>query len=344
MKVALFATCLVDTLTPQVARATADAAGAARARGRRPARAELLRADARQHRLPPRGRADRRQPRARPSPGAEAIVAPSGSCVASIHHQQAAVARRAGEHALADEAAELAGRTYELSQFLVDVLGVTDVGAYYPHRVTYHPTCHSLRLLRVGDRPLRLLRAVRGLDLVELPGADQCCGFGGTFAVKNADTSTAMLADKMANVLSHARRGLHRRRRVLPDAHRRRAVPAALGHPHRAPGRDPRLDGGRRDPAPVHRRRRCPDDRRLPRHARPRPRGRRATCAATSPFPDAARDRAARRPAAAPTSATPPAPSAPSGPRSSARCPTGRSCARPAGRSRPPRWPASTST
>jgi L-lactate dehydrogenase complex protein LldE len=132
----------------------------------------------------------------------EAVVAPSGSCVASIHHQQADVLRRAGEHALADEAAALAERTYELSQFLVDVLRVTDVGAYYPHRVTYHPTCHSLRMLEVGDRPLRLLRAVRGLELVELPRAEQCCGFGGTFAVKNADTSTAMLADKMADVLS----------------------------------------------------------------------------------------------------------------------------------------------
>ncbi len=84
----------------------------------------------------------------------------------------------------------------------MDVLGVEDVGAYYPHRVTYHPTCHSLRLLRVGDRPLRLLRRVRGLELVELPEAEQCCGFGGTFAVKNADTSTAMLADKMRNVLT----------------------------------------------------------------------------------------------------------------------------------------------
>ena len=134
--------------------------------------------------------------------GSEAIVAPSGSCVASIHHQQAAVARRAGDEGLARAAEELAGRTYELSQFLVDVLGVTDVGAYYPHRVTYHPTCHSLRLLHVGDRPYQLLRAVRGLELVELPAAEQCCGFGGTFAVKNADTSTAMLTDKMANVLS----------------------------------------------------------------------------------------------------------------------------------------------
>ena len=119
----------------------------------------------------------------------------------------------------------MAGRTYELSELLVDVLGVTDVGAYFPHRVTYHPTCHSLRMLRVGDKPLRLLRAVDGLDLVELPEAEQCCGFGGTFAMKNADTSTAMLADKMRQCW-HRRRGLHRRGQLLPDAHRRRAVPA----------------------------------------------------------------------------------------------------------------------
>jgi L-lactate dehydrogenase complex protein LldE len=135
------------------------------------------------------------------SSGVEAIVAPSGSCVASIHHQQADVARRAGDHGLADDAAALAERTYELSQFLVDVLGVTDVGAHYPHRVTYHPTCHSLRMLRVGDRPLRLLRAVRGIDLVELGDREECCGFGGTFAVKNADTSMAMLTDKLRHVL-----------------------------------------------------------------------------------------------------------------------------------------------
>jgi L-lactate dehydrogenase complex protein LldE len=134
--------------------------------------------------------------------GAEAVVAPSGSCVGSVRHQHAEVARAVGDQPLADRAAATAGRTYELSELLVDVLGVTDVGARYPHRVTYHPTCHSLRLLRVGDRPLRLLRAVRGIDLVELPDADVCCGFGGTFALKNADTSTAMLADKMAHVLS----------------------------------------------------------------------------------------------------------------------------------------------
>ena len=132
----------------------------------------------------------------------DAIVAPSGSCVGSVRHQHADVARRQGDAHLAARATAVADRTYELSEFLVDVLGVEDVGAYFPHRVTYHPTCHSLRLLRVGDRPLRLLRQVRGIDLVELPDADQCCGFGGTFSVKNPDVSTAMLADKMRHVLA----------------------------------------------------------------------------------------------------------------------------------------------
>ncbi len=131
----------------------------------------------------------------------DVAVAPSGSCVGSIRHQHAMVATRGGDAALADDAAALAARTYELSELLVDVLGVTDVGAYYPHRVTYHPTCHSLRMLRVGDKPLSLLRAVRGLDLVELPEGDTCCGFGGTFALRNADTSSAMLTDKIDHVL-----------------------------------------------------------------------------------------------------------------------------------------------
>jgi L-lactate dehydrogenase complex protein LldE len=131
----------------------------------------------------------------------EAVVVPSGSCAGSVRHQHAWLAAEAGDPELAAAAEEVAARTFELSEFLVDVLGVTDVGAYYPHRVTWHPTCHSLRVLRVGDRPLRLLRAVGGIDLVELPGAEECCGFGGTFAVKNPDTSAAMLADKLGSVL-----------------------------------------------------------------------------------------------------------------------------------------------
>ncbi|GHJ47164.1 glycolate oxidase [Catellatospora sp. TT07R-123] len=133
---------------------------------------------------------------------ADAIVAPSGSCVGSVRHQHATVARSLGRHQLAQRSAAVAAKTFELCEFLVDVLGVTDVGAYFPHRVTYHPTCHSLRMLHVADKPLRLLRQVRGLSLIELPDAEQCCGFGGTFALKNADTSTAMLADKMTRVLS----------------------------------------------------------------------------------------------------------------------------------------------
>ena len=116
----------------------------------------------------------------------EAIVSPSSSCVGAAR----------------ELSPETADRVFELSEFLIAKLGVEDVGAYFPHCVTYHPTCHSLRVARVGDAPLRLLTAVRGLELVELPAADECCGFGGTFAVKNADTSAAMLADKCIAVLS----------------------------------------------------------------------------------------------------------------------------------------------
>ncbi|MBX6764682.1 MAG: (Fe-S)-binding protein [Rubrobacteraceae bacterium] len=132
----------------------------------------------------------------------EVIVAPSGSCVGMVRELYPMAAGLAGDAALAREVEALAPRVFELSEFLVKKLGTTDVGAYYPHRVTYHPTCHSLRMIKVGDAPLRLLEAVRGIDLVELPEAEECCGFGGTFAVKNADTSAAMLADKVANVLS----------------------------------------------------------------------------------------------------------------------------------------------
>ena len=130
----------------------------------------------------------------------DAVVTPSGSCAGSVRHQHPALADRAGDSVLPERSRETAARTYELSEFLVDVLGVDDVGAHFPHRVTYHPTCHSLRLLRVDDKPLRLLRNVRGLELVELPEAEQCCGFGGTFALKNHDVSSAMLADKIRAV------------------------------------------------------------------------------------------------------------------------------------------------
>jgi L-lactate dehydrogenase complex protein LldE len=131
----------------------------------------------------------------------EAVVAPSGSCVGMVRELYPTAAELAGDRWLAEKVEALAPRVFELSEFLVKRLGVTDVGAYYPHRVTYHPTCHSLRMLEVGEAPLELLRAVRGIDLVELGEAKECCGFGGTFAVKNADTSAAMLADKIRHIL-----------------------------------------------------------------------------------------------------------------------------------------------
>jgi L-lactate dehydrogenase complex protein LldE len=132
--------------------------------------------------------------------GYDAVVTPSGSCAGATRHQHDIVARRSGDAGLREAAAEVSGRVHELSEFLVDVLGVEDVGASFPHRVTYHPTCHSLRMIGVADRPLRLLRRVSGIDLVDLPRADECCGFGGTFAMKNADTSIAMGSDKARHV------------------------------------------------------------------------------------------------------------------------------------------------
>ena len=201
MMIALFATCLADTLFPEAAKATVRLLERL---GHRLVFPPLQTCCGQMHvntgyqreALPlVRRYVETFEPY-------EVVVAPSGSCVGSIRHQHAMVARSFGDEPLAQAADVIAARTYELSELLIDVLGVDDVGAYFPHRVTYHPTCHSLRMLRVGDKPLRLLRRVRGIDLVELPEADQCCGFGGTFAIKNADSSTAMLADKMRNVLT----------------------------------------------------------------------------------------------------------------------------------------------
>jgi L-lactate dehydrogenase complex protein LldE len=131
----------------------------------------------------------------------ELVVSPSASCVGMVRESYRQVAARSGDTALEREVAALTPRVLELTELLVDRLGVEDVGAFFPHRVTYHPTCHSLRVLGIGDRPLRLLHAVRGIDVVELPESEQCCGFGGTFAVKNADTSVAMLTDKLRAIL-----------------------------------------------------------------------------------------------------------------------------------------------
>ena len=223
MRVGLLVTCLVDALFPGVGRATI----------------EVLRRAGVDVELPPAqtccgqvfvnsGYPRQASALMRTTVAAfadcDAVVTASGSCAGTVRHQYATLA--AGG-ALAAEASALAARTYELSEFLVDQLGIIDVGARYPARVAYHPTCHSLRLLRVGDRPKRLLEHVEDLQLVELPEAQTCCGFGGTFAVKNSDTSAAMLADKVARDLRQRRVCALRFGRLLPHAHRRWSGPGA---------------------------------------------------------------------------------------------------------------------
>ena len=133
---------------------------------------------------------------------AEAVCVPSSSCVAMMREYYPALAREHHDAEMALAAERLLPRIFEFSELLVDRLDVTDVGAYFPHRVTYHASCHGLRNLHLGEKPVTLLRAVRGLELVPLEGVEQCCGFGGTFAVKNADVSAAMLTDKVRAVLN----------------------------------------------------------------------------------------------------------------------------------------------
>ncbi|HEX6466661.1 MAG TPA: (Fe-S)-binding protein [Terriglobales bacterium] len=165
---------------------------------------------------------------------AQAVCIPSGSCAAMVREQYPKIAAQSGDPKLMAEVESLLPRCYEFTELLVKKLGVEDVGACYPHRVTYHSSCHSLRGLKLGDLPLRLLRNVRELELVELPENEQCCGFGGTFAIKNAETSAAMLEEKLKNIVStgaevctagdnsclmHIFGGMHRQRLGIRTVH-----------------------------------------------------------------------------------------------------------------------------
>ncbi|MDA8081981.1 MAG: (Fe-S)-binding protein [Actinomycetota bacterium] len=134
--------------------------------------------------------------------GAEEIVAISGSCTAMVREHYLELANRTNDVNLISKTRELVPRVFEFSEYLTDVVGVSDVGATYPHRVSYHPTCHSLRSLHIYESAIKLLGAVRGLQLIDLSFAEQCCGFGGTFSVKNSPMSTAILADKVANIVN----------------------------------------------------------------------------------------------------------------------------------------------
>lgn len=207
MRIALFATCIVDAMYPRVALATV----------------RILERLGHEVIFPPgQGCCSqmhvnsgylndalpvvRNHVRAFSAADYDLAVAPSGSCVASLRHQQAMVARTAGDEPLAEEAQELADNTYELSQLLIDVLGVTDaasqLGSWFPEKLTHHPSCHGMRLLRLGERQQDLLRTVSGLELQELPDAEECCGFGGTFSFKNPDVSAAMAEAKIDNIMA----------------------------------------------------------------------------------------------------------------------------------------------
>jgi len=224
VRVALLVTCLADTLQPSVGRATVtllERLGVEVAFPREQTCCGQLHLNA--------GHADVAAALASRFvdvfAGFDAVVAPSASCAAHVR-------AHVPEHAPDPEG--VAARTWELSEFLVERLGVVDVGSGFAGAVTYHPTCHSLRALRVGDGPESLLRAVRGLDLRPLGDASECCGFGGLFAVRNADVSTAMLADKLrrieetgagavcacdASCLLHIGGGLERRRSAVRAVH-----------------------------------------------------------------------------------------------------------------------------
>jgi L-lactate dehydrogenase complex protein LldE len=177
VQIALFITCLADTFFPDVGRATVDVLEGLGHEVVFPAEQTCC---GQMHlNSGYRAEADRLARRFVNIFGEfEVVVSPSSSCVGTLRDAYGLT------------------NVFELSELLVHRLGVEDVGASFVGRVAYHPTCHSLRVTKVGDAPLRLLRQVRGLELVDLPRADECCGFGGTFAVKNAETSSAMLDDK----------------------------------------------------------------------------------------------------------------------------------------------------
>ena len=179
-------------------------------------------------------------------PSIDYVVAPSGSCTGAVREQHVQLAERFGSKALVDGAKTASKKTYDLSEFIVDVAGTYDVGAFFPHRVTYHSSCHSLRFLKVGDRPKELLRNVEGLELVDLPNSEECCGFGGTFSFKNPDVSGAMAEAKLRNIertdtelcaggdascLLHLSGAAHRRRTPVRTVHLAEILASTKEHP-----------------------------------------------------------------------------------------------------------------
>ncbi|WP_313512340.1 (Fe-S)-binding protein [Corynebacterium variabile] len=245
MRIALFATCIVDAMYPEVAQATVSVLERL---GHTVTFPERQACCGQMHinsgKFKDAYPVVRNHVRAFEDESWDYAVAPSGSCVASLGHQHPMIADYNGDPDLGARATQIADRTYELCQFLTDVCGVTDaaaeLGSYFPHSVAYHPSCHGMRLLRLGDRQRDLLASVEGLDLRTIGNEDSCCGFGGTFSVKNPQVSGAMLGDKVeaiistgasactggdASCLMHIGGGLSRTGRLLPgEGH----IPAAV--------------------------------------------------------------------------------------------------------------------
>jgi len=201
MKVSLFITCIVDQLYPQVGEAVVELLtrlgvevtfNSEQTCCGQPAYNTGHRSEARAVALQMLALFEREL---RTS---DYIVAPSGSCTAMVKKFYGELF--AGEKQIQMRAAQVGNRLYELSQFLVEVLGVEDVGAVFNGRVTYHDSCHLLRELGVSSAPRKLIRAVSGAQLVEMNGAEACCGFGGTFSVKYPEISVAMAAEKASNI------------------------------------------------------------------------------------------------------------------------------------------------
>lgn len=199
MKVSLFATCLGDELYPDVAQATA------RVLERLGCEVEII---------------DRPVCCGQPAfnsgfskdarrvaeawldafSSADYIVSPSGSCAGMIRHNYEGLFFDDPKRLA--QAKRLTARTYEFCQFLVEVLGIERLEASFPHSVTYHASCHAMRLLGSRDAPLKILRAVPDITLAPLPHLEDCCGFGGTFAVKLSGISAAMVDEKIDHIES----------------------------------------------------------------------------------------------------------------------------------------------
>jgi len=197
-RVALFVTCLVDQFAPEVAEATVQVLETVGLRVEVPAAQTCCGQPFLNDGFPREAAALARR-FVRVFEPFEVVVAPSGSCVATVREFYP---KLVGGGGWAERGRAVAERTYELSEFLVRVLGVEDVGARFPYRVALHPSCHLLRGLGAADCARALLRKVRDLQLVDLARPEACCGFGGVFSVKFPEVSEAMMQDKLEDVRS----------------------------------------------------------------------------------------------------------------------------------------------